>query len=360
MSEGVLASHASMPAAAVADEFLALGRQLAQERARLEEQRNSRVRLYLLFERWRDNPLAALFEACYPQQAAARLALPDDLYKDQPDDAPCVVAINSAVIPCDPGKSFSDYLAYEWLGGFLQQAWQGAQLRRSLQGLCGVLFASVDARILVRHLAQLGYQRAPDGQARLLRYQDPRVLQRVWPALNEAQKQAWLGPIRSWWSLQMPWGPVDQAASPAWFLATQPPLSATSASTLAHPRSALLQPRQWLLAHSVAATNAVWLRYAQQGIEARQQPSAGQMNCLLAAALDGGIQTRQLEHFLLCVWQPYLAPPTECIRPLAGEVEVQLKARCASVAERLAQHPQAGFKQLIAMDHGTDQDHHDH
>ena len=298
--------------------------------------------------------MAAHFSANYPQQAAARVALPDELYKDQPDDAPCVLAIDGSVVPSDPGQSFSDYLAHECLGGLLQQAWQGAQQRRNLQGLCGVLFASVDARILVRHLAQLGYQHAPDGQARLLRYQDPRVLQRVWPALNEAQKLAWLGPIRSWWSLRMPWGPVDQAESPAWFLATPPPSSTASANTPAHPRSALLHPRQWLLAHSVAATNALWLRYVQQGIEARRQPSAGQMNCLLAAASDGGIQTRQLEQFLLCVWQPYLAPQTECTRPVAGEAAAQLKARCASVAERMAQHPQAGFKQLIAMDRGTD------
>ena len=335
--------------AVLAPEFSQLTQQLAGERARLKALNKSSVRVYLLFERWQDNPLAAHFAANYAQQAAARFAVPDDYYKDQPDDAPCLVPIDSAVLPLDSGQSFSDYLAYEWFAEFLQQAWQAAQLRASLQGLCAVLFAPVDLQILGRHLVQLGHQNAPDRQARLLRYQDPRVFQRIWPVLNQEQKNVLLGPIYSWWSLQMPWGAIEQKTSAAsaakWFVAAQ--TQSTSDARPTYARSALFSPQQWLTAHSAAAANALWRRYAQQEVPISRQPDGMQMNALVAIAAEWGIHSNQLETFLQCLWHPRLAcdiPPSTYGEDAENE---QLKKRAASLAHLIGQYPEAGYMQLL-------------
>lgn len=344
MTQGAFAHHEAVP-----EEFLALGRQLAQERARLEALRNGPVRPFLLFERWRDNHMAAHFEDRYPQQAAERIPVPDDLYEEQPEDAPCIVPLDARVLPADPGERLSDYLAHEWLGHFLQQAWDSAQQRRSLQGLCGVLFTPVSGRILARHLVQLGYQNAPDGQPRLLRYQDPRVQQRVWPALNAEQRQAWLGPVGSWWSLQVPWGPIVQSSPVVWFSAALSLPSAQGGRRHPVARSRLLDPRQWLIAHAVAPANALWQRYEQQDVASHRQPSAMQVAWLLAVAFDCSIQAAQLEKFLLCVWHPYLTPQSFDSTPLEEGGEEQLRARCARVAHEIRQNPQAGYRELLTL-----------
>lgn len=334
---------------AVPDEFLALGRQLAQERARLEALRNVPVKPYLLFERWRDNPMAAYFEEHYAQQAAKRVAVPDELYEDQPEDAPCVVPIDATVLPADPGESLSDYLAHQWLGRFLQLAWGSVQQRRSLHGLCGVLFAPVSGWILARHLVQLGYQKAPDGQARLLRYQDPRVLQRVWPALSAAQRRAWLGSVGSWWSLQVPWGPLAQPSPATWFNATLHLPSAQSGPSNPAARGTLLDARQWLTAHAVAPANAVWQRYKQQDVAPDRQPSVRRMDWLLATAFDFGIQAAELETFLLCVWHPYLDRPPFSSTSKEEALDAQLRVRCASVAHEIRLNPQAGYREILTF-----------
>lgn len=295
--------------------------------------------------------MASLLATEYPQQAAARIAIPDDLYEEVPEDAPCIVVLDAAVLPDDPGQSLSDCLAHEWLGRFLQQAWLQTQQRRSLQGLCGVLFAPVNGQILAQHLAQLGYQQAPDGQLRLLRYQDPRVMQRVWPALTDAQKNAWLGAASSWWGLQVPWGPVAPAAPPVWFKANAPSSLQRSEATDPLADRALLDARQWLIAHAAPAANALWQLCAQQDdIPVSRHPSKQQMDWLLAAAVDSGVQPSQLENFLLTVWYPYLGPQPY-IRPSEGNEEADAKfaARCASVAHAIEQNPQAGYRQLLTL-----------
>jgi len=328
------------------NEFIPLVRQLAQEQARLATKRGGALRAYLLFERWRDNPLAARFAEAYPRLAAARIAVPDDLYEGQSDDAPCIVALDARVLPADPGQSLSDFEAHEWLGGFLCQAWREAQQRRSLQGFCGVLLAPVDGGVLARYLSRLGYQHAPDGQARLLRFQDPRVLQRLWPALAESQRREWLGPIESWWMLPMPWGPIGQPPPLGWFVVAPSKATPEFGAFTPRGRSVQLDPRQWLMAHATAPANALWARYEEEGIPSPQQPSARQMDDLLATAFGCGIQANALEKFLLCAWEEIARPASSLSR---ADVTAKFGTRCVRIAELIRQNPQTGFRQLLTQ-----------
>lgn len=349
MNQNDLLMQPGQPEAPLPEEFFTCTKQLVREWKQLEQQYDVAVRSYFLFERWRDNNLASIFLDAYPKQAAMRVAVPDELYEDEPDDAPCIVAVDREILPADAGNTMRDYLAYEWLGRFLQQAWLAVQHRRSLQGFCGILFTSVEAEVLARHLRQVGYQYAPDGQARLLRYQDPRVIQRVWPVLNEEQRQVWMGPVFSWLSLNMPWGPGDHSGEPTWFTA-RPSLPTCLNNPFQNiSRSKLLNSSQWLAAHSVPAANTLWQRYEEQGIPSSQQPTGSQMDRMLNAASSLGISVTQLERFLSCVWHP-------CLMPQAGKsswftshegTDKNSMKHCKFVARLIQEHPDAGYKQLL-------------
>lgn len=272
------------------------------------------VRVYALLERWRDNPLAAALDAEYPKQASARSPVRDDFFRNREDDAPCIVPLPEALRPATADDSLAGVLAREWFGSWLEAAWREAQRRLAPQHFGAVLFSCDSAREVARHLSHLGFQTPPQAQrARMFRYQDPRVMQRVWPALTPRQRKLWMGPVLQWWSLTQPWGAWDaneqepearsDVIAPAWFKAapSEPP---TGKPDTHHSLRRLFDPRQWALAHAAPIGNRVWRRYADAAIATADQPGGGAMNALLAEGLDLGLEGANLEDFAWCSSQP--------------------------------------------------------
>jgi hypothetical protein len=183
-----------------------------------------------------------------------------------------------------------------------------------------VVFSSASAKAIAGHWVNLGYQQPPDATfARLLRYQDPRILQRVWHALSAAQRKCWLGPVVQWWTLTQPWGPWEPAqfvnggpspsdadAQAPWSCVVMPTpeelREAGSPSSTPFVR-ALFSPAQWQLAHVTPAANQVWAGYADAQVPPRNQPDGNTMLRLLADGQRLGLAGPNLHDYVWCTWQ---------------------------------------------------------
>lgn len=62
----------------------------------------------------------------------------------------------------------------------------------------GWLLSRHDAPVLARHLGHIAVLRPP---TRYARWSDRRVLEWLWPALDEARQASLLGPVEAWWTL---------------------------------------------------------------------------------------------------------------------------------------------------------------
>ncbi len=277
------------------------------------------LRAYLLFDIWDGNPLATQLSEAWPEAAAARAAVPDRYYAGREGEAPCVVPLPDNVLPDGATDTLAELRAQETLAGWLEDASRRASQRLVRQYFCAVLFSADSAAWVARYLASLGFQYPPGSRtARLFRYQDPRVMQRVWPALSAAQQGMWLGAVEGWWSLTQPWGPwatedlvvPGDAAVPAppWFKTERPMVPDGQTETLMLSR--LMNAEQWRHAHSAQTGNQAWMRFAENGIDPHEQPDADLMLQLLAAGASHHLDGLNLEDFVWCSLRYHEEPPS--------------------------------------------------
>lgn len=292
----------------------AQGLALVAELAEIPMQRAGRslpLHAYLLLDCWTNNPLAAQLQAEFPEAAKQRCTVPDPLYQGREGDAPCLVPLSAELRPATGTDSLAQSLAQDWFAHWLYAAWQEAQERLVRQHFCAVLVSGQGIQPIAKHLAYLGFQYPPgaagqpDGAARLFRYQDPRVMQRVWPVLSGGQQSRWLGGVQSWWTLMQPWGPQDSMAdkapaAPAWFKAESPALPDGQAPVLVLSR--LMHLEQWHAAHAAPWGNQSWVALASANVPIAQQPDAAAMSTAIALGQRLGLDGQDLEAFIELSW----------------------------------------------------------
>lgn len=332
--------EADAPVSPLHSHFVALCRELVTA---LPPEGTRPLRAYALLERWRDNPLAAVFDAEYPELAGARSPVPDDFFKDRKDDAPCIVPLPDVLWRATPDGTLAEVLARDWFGDWFETSWHETRQRLTPQHFGAVIFSPESAREVAHHLANLGYQTPPKAsQARMFRYQDPRVMQRVWPALTPWQRKLWMGPVRQWWSLVQPWGAWDareqergaqpDAMLPRWFKAVAP-APQTVEPDRHHPLRRLFDEKQWALAHTAPIGNRVWRRYADADVDVAAQPEGRVMNALLNEGRALGLDGRNLEDFAWCSSQSkYFAADLQSI-PWSSPRWAPLLARMLSALQ---------------------------
>ena len=277
------------------------------------------LRAYLLLDRWDGSAVAAELAEVWPEAAEARAAVPDAFYAGREGEAPCVVPLPEIALPDGGTSTLAQARAQEILAEWLQAASRQAHKRLAPQDLCAVLFSTDSAGWVAQHLAKLGFQYPPGStSARVFRYQDPRVMQRVWPELGAAQQSMWHGPIQTWWSLIQPWGPwaleellASEALAvpvPEWFKAEQTiePDGQTKSLVL----NRLMDAEQWQVAHSTPNGNRVWARFAEAGVSMDGQPDADLMQHLLAVGTSHQLDEANLEDFVWCSIRYRETPPS--------------------------------------------------
>ena len=270
---------------------------------------------------WDDSPLAVAVSEAWPEAAAARVAVPDEIYAGREGEAPCLVPLPSYALPDGGASSFAEVRAQEFLAGWLETAGKKIYQRLVKQHLCAVLFSRDSARTLAQHLAGLGFQYEPGGRTvRLFRYQDPRVMQRVWPALSGGQRVSWLGPVLAWWSLEQPWKPwgadeliateADISLSElAWFKAEKS-VAPGGEPTAPILLNRLLNAEQWRQAHWTPVGNQIWLRFAENGIPQQGQPDGSLMQQLLETGASLNLDGQNLEDYVWCSVRYREVPPS--------------------------------------------------
>ncbi|WP_447779451.1 DUF4123 domain-containing protein [Variovorax boronicumulans] len=304
------AEGADMPAPPPHPHCVALSREVAKGFA---HEGLRAVRPYVLLERWRDNPLATAFSAEYPECAGARSSVTDDFFEGREDDAPCVVPLADVFGPTASDDTLAGMLAREWLGTWLEAAWCEARQRLAAQHFGAVIFSCESTREVARHLGILGFQTPPQtSRARLFRYQDPRVMQRVWPLLTPWQRKLWMGPVLQWWSLTQPWEAWDAneeeqnaqfcTKSPQWFKAVAPVAHSLNPDAERSQRR-LFDEGQWTVAHTAPIGNRVWRRYADAAIDIAEQPEGSVVSALLSEGSALGLEGKNLEDFVWCSTQ---------------------------------------------------------
>lgn len=364
MTNRVLAGFADVTLSTVTAEmalpprgYLARCRELAAGYHMLQQQLSQErpLHAYLLLDAWEGNPLAAELSERWPEAVTGRESVPDNFYAGREDEAPCLVPFPVDLLLDADSDSLAQARAQEALARWLEDANKQAGQRLARQYLCAVLFSPESAVRVAQHLALLGLQYVPGSHtARLFRYQDPRVMQRVWPTLSAEQQNAWLGQTQAWWSLTQPWGPIADlsgtedcaAPAPIWFKAQRHVVSDISA--VAPPLNRLMNADQWQAAHSSPIGNRVWARFAQRGIPAQTQPDAASMTRLLNKGQELGLVDSNLQDFIWCSWRPMLQGAQDGIvgRPIDWDAP-QWRDVLARVLQTLRDEPDAGFAGLF-------------
>lgn len=279
--------------------------------ADLATKSRSPLRSCLLLDRWQGNPLAAEIMHKWPVLAELRRAVPDALFENRLDDAPCLVPWPDWFIdePKQLARFRADFLL--WLAA----ASCDGERRQVPQHFCGIVSTRAPLTGLIEHLRRLGHQTPPSGEPCLFRYQDPRVTQRIWPLFTPSQRQVWMGPITSWWSLTQPWAGWEpslfQAREPApapgaaeWTRMT-PPTREELGTSLPHLSIRMMfNWVQWRTAHQIPTGHRVWAHFASQGTPAALQPDGPAMDRLIAAGQREGLSGPSLEDYVVCCWRP--------------------------------------------------------
>ena len=240
---------------------------------------------YLLLDRGDENPLQV--------DTSRLLPVPDPCFEETPWLAPQLLPL---VLPGDKAL-LQDALA----AGVLMST-----DRSAVQWIGAVVLAPADPFALLDHLARLGIQHDPGDDAapaRLFRYQDPRVMQRVWPLLGEPQRRAWMGPVRRWQAAVQPTGRIVKDVSDLVALWCAAPAAASRAvhARLGH----LLDVNQWRLAHSAPTETTFWQSAPpSQGTTpaAESFPSTGTLRYWLHDAARQGLGDRDQAGWALCHW----------------------------------------------------------
>jgi hypothetical protein len=217
-------------------------------------------------------------------------AVPDRYFASEPSLAPHLLTLSA----------FDDKaLVREILAAAVLQATD----RRSPQGVGAVLLGPICPDALLAHFVTLGLQHDPEGAPRVFRYQDPRVMQRVWPTLVAAQRDFWLGPVRRWIAAMQPTGRIVDDFHPAPSLWHASPDGSID-PPFARPHR-LLDAVQWRLAHSAPAEVAFWL-LARQSMEAasvsRPYPATGELRGWLNDAATHHLDSNDQCEWALCRW----------------------------------------------------------
>jgi hypothetical protein len=291
---------------------------------------------YLLFNRWDENPLARSLEDEFPKWARDRVAVPDRQFDDDPDQAPCILELPEELIlaaPSSEGRAIR-----HWLASCLEFTTSEVNRRTRKQDFCGAVISPASAQAITRHWVGLGDQRPPFQAERVLfRYHDPRVMQRVWPALNPRQQSKWLGPVTHWWSLLQPWGPFEDSSEPPdplqWFQAKTPVLPHGTLPG-GSPRD-LFDESQWFLSHSSRDTNRIWRGYADSHIAPEAQPDPTSLLQMLEDAARLGLQGLNAEDYVWITWQhaPKEGAPHALdwslphMAPILSQIQTQARAR---------------------------------
>ncbi len=259
---------------------------------------------------------------------------------------PLPLELPEALILAETGNERTATSVRQWLAQCLDHAAQQSQQRLLAQDFCGVVISGANEQAITRYWVGLGDQRPPYSEDGVLfRYQDPRVMQRVWPSLSPSQQARWLGPVTQWWSLRQPWGPFSAAPEPApWFLA-KAPLPSPEAPSGGSPRDLFTQ-EQWFLAGVSPDANAIWRGYANNDVRVEAQPDAHSMVVLLADGARLGLSGVNLEDY---VWSTWLHRPKEGA-PRAMDWSLPHTAPVLTqVLKQLQAQPDARFSTLFAQ-----------
>ncbi|MCO4862502.1 DUF4123 domain-containing protein [Cupriavidus sp. WGlv3] len=303
---------------------------------------------WFLLDSWLDNPTAEALEVDFPEHADARVAVPDPFFEGRENSAPCLVPV-PRTMQCEVPDSLAEAKAQHWLTSQLAMAWFAARQRMVPQPFCGLLLSRVSGHATAAHLLRLGFQmRRKEEAARLFRYHDPRVMQRVWNHLSTAQQTAWMGPIDTWWSLVQPWEPWEPdelidgippvIAVPAWQKIVRPH---TASAEYAMCSSHLLDDRQWSWADATPIAGKVWQSLAADGVDVALQPDGPTMNRMLAQGIAVGLTGKNLEVFVKESWQARTGSA-----PLNWD-QPELRENLAAILQRMEADPQASFGGLL-------------
>lgn len=276
---------------------------------------------FLVLERWRDNPLAEHLQEHHPELADERVDVPDEIYRGRPEAAPTLVPLPQDWAVDAPGVGTQAVLCTMALA--LVAARLQSECRLVDQMLCAVVFSPATSASIATHWTRLGFQTSPDdGKDKLFRYQDARVMQRVWPLLDDEQRLQWLGPVTGWWALSQPWRPWpyaeafatggevpagSDADSSEWFIATRPVLPQAAAPEPRHETMRhLLRLDQWHAAHSATTGTRLWLSMASRRIPVQRQPDGETMTRLLRQGTELGLtQESDLSEFVDESWRAH-------------------------------------------------------
>lgn len=301
-------------------------------------------RAYLLFNRWEDNLLAHELSAQFPKWPRDRVAVPDRYFEHRLERAPCLLELPEELV--DPALGVPARALRDWLAHCLTSTALQVNDRTPRQDFCGVVFSPASAQAIVRHWVQLGDQRPPYEEDRVLfRYHDPRVMQRVWPALSPAQQSRWLGPVTQWWSLRQPWGPFAVLPEPAhWF---QAKASAFQPGTDAGGSLRdLFDESQWFLSGVSPDANMIWRGYADADIPPEVQPDAQSMVAMLADGVRLGLQDFNLEDY---VWTTWMHAPAEGTARAMDWSLPHLAPILSRLQAQLRDQPDARFSTLLSQ-----------
>lgn len=274
------------------------------------------LRAYLLLDCWDANPLAEQLQKEFPEAAQGRCLVPEPLYEGREGQAPCLVPMPQDLWPIADADTLVQSMAQDWLALWLQAALEEARKRVVRQHFCAVLVSGCSIELVARHLARLGFQYVPpeagtsSGEARLFRYQDPRVIQRVWPTLSQVQQDTWLGVVQEWWTLMQPWGPLGlqslaagtEQAMPGWFKVRRQPGREEGGQPRPLALSRLMNAEQWHAAHASPWGAQSWTALASANVPIEQQPDGMAMSAAIAHGQRLGLDGQDLEAFIELSW----------------------------------------------------------
>lgn len=342
-------SDLAQPGTSLYAQVLALVRIFAGHcHARANDESSEASIAWLLLDGWIDNPMAEAFEVDFPEYAAARVAVPDPFFEGREDSSPCLIPV-PLTMQREVPDSLAEAKAQQWLTSQLTMAWLASRERLVPQPFCGLLLSRASGHAIAAHLLRLGFQmRGKEEAARLFRYHDPRVMQRVWSHLSTVQQNAWMGPIDTWWSLMHPWEPWDPdelidgippvTTVPAWHKIVRP---YTGGVEVAMCSGHLLDHGQWSWADASPIAGKVWQTLAADGVSVALQPDGAAMNRMLAQGIALGLAGKNLEVFVQESWRARTgSAPLNWDQPGPRE-------DLAEVLRRLEADPQASFGSLL-------------
>ncbi|MDH6168254.1 hypothetical protein M2282_003405 [Variovorax boronicumulans] len=258
-------------------------------------------RAYLLFNRWDDNPLAQALEGQFPKWVRDRVIVPDRQFEHRSEHAPFLLELPEELIL--PSPDFQSRPVRDWLVQCLEYAAQQRYQSTDKQDFCGIVVSSEKPQAIARHWVGLGDQRPPfKDESVLFRYHDPRVMQRVWPALSAHQQSRWLGPVTHWWSLVQPWGPFGGAPETPQWLHAKVPMLPHDVQAGGSPRD-LFDEAQWFLAGISPQANLIWRSYAKHHVAPQAQPDVTSLLRMLEDASHLDLAGLDLEDYVWITWQ---------------------------------------------------------